>query len=85
MLAIAHAEQLPDDRVTARALDQVEHALMALRRVLARPALPDIASAQPRSYRLIDTDLCEILVLLHYHRPVVVTLHPCHSPRYTAQ
>jgi ParB family transcriptional regulator, chromosome partitioning protein len=74
--AVAHAEQLGADRVTAHALDQVEQALMSLRRTLVLRAHPDIVPAQPRSYRLIDTDLREILVLLHHHRPVVATLRP---------
>lgn len=72
---VSQAEHLRDDSVTTGVLDQIEQALMSLRRALVRRTLPENIPAQHGPYRLINTDLREMFVLLHHHRPVVTTLH----------
>ena len=45
-------------------------------RASSRRALVHIAPALSNDYRLIDTDMHDILVVLLSRRPVVATLHP---------
>lgn len=70
----SRAEALPIGALTAERLETIEDALMSMRRALVCRILPADALAQHGSYSLIGTNIWEIAVLLHGHRPAVATL-----------
>jgi hypothetical protein len=70
----SRADTLPGGVITTRVLDQVEQALVSIRRTLVRRTLPEARPPLHRFYQFVDTDLREVLVLLRRRHPVVATI-----------
>jgi ParB/RepB/Spo0J family partition protein len=72
----SQADEISGDATTLRHVEVIEQALLLIRRAAVRRTLPSSVLARNRAYRLHNTELSELVLLLRQHHTALAVLHP---------
>jgi hypothetical protein len=72
----SQADEISGDATTLRHVEVVEQALLLIRRAAVRRTLPSSVLACNRAYRIHNTELSELVLLLRQHHTALAVLHP---------
>jgi hypothetical protein len=72
----SQADEISGDATTIQHVEIAEQALLLIRRAVVRRMLPSSIFSRNRPYRLHNTELSDLVLLLRQHRTALAVLHP---------
>ena len=72
----SQADEISGDSSTLQHVEIAEQALLLIHRAAVRRMLPSSVVSRSHSYRLLNTELSDLVLLLRQHRTALAVLHP---------